>query len=154
MRLTTVAPAVTAGEVERLVHVSHEMDEEAEGDVTGMSLSIHHSFHRQGGGGKHETDPHIRGDVPLSSHQSRRLVHDRRQDIDVLVHPSVFSVLAVVGRVVQFRYDQLPFPLIVTLILPAVYSFTASPHSCPNPPDGPPSPSPSHAGFYRHVRFT
>ena len=37
-RLTLMPASVAPGEVQRLVHVAHEMHEEAEGDVTAISL--------------------------------------------------------------------------------------------------------------------
>jgi hypothetical protein len=41
---------------------------------------------------------------PFTIHDCRRLVHDSRQDVDILVDPSIFPILAMITRMVELGY--------------------------------------------------
>lgn len=80
-----VAPPVPAGQVQGLVDIAQEVDQEAEVDVAGLEN---------------------RGNSLWSVHQRLRLVHDRSEDIHILVHPPVLTKRAQFRGVVELRWRQ------------------------------------------------
>ena len=87
--LTSIAALVPTSKMERLVHVPHKVDQEPQGNVpASLAASLMLAM----------------DSLPLARHDSRRLIHDPRQHVDIFVHPSMFAILAVIRRVIRLGY--------------------------------------------------